>query len=162
MKRRIITLAVCFAVTAMIGFLFFLTLNNAVSQLPNVTQMTYNNSSEFYPITISKWEDYQSRMSTTDVSFCSELDETDIKNHTVTPVLTNENWFSVMNAPLTGSLKENTKAAVISSDLALKLYFNTDVLGKRLIIGSSEYTISGVYLHLFFLCIASGGLLCEG
>lgn len=145
MKKRIIILAVCFAVTAMIGVLFFASLNNAVSQLPNATQMTYNYSSEFYPITISKWEEYQDRISTTDVSFCSELDETDIKNQTVTPVLTNENWFSVMNIPLTGNHKENTKAAVISSDLALKLYFNTDILGKRLVIGSSEYIISGVY-----------------
>ena len=145
MKKRIIILAVCFAVTAMIGVLFFASLNNAVSQLPNATQMTYNYSSEFYPITISKWEEYQDRISTTDVSFCSELDETDIKNQTVTPVLTNENWFLVMNIPLTGNHKENTKAAVISSDLALKLYFNTDVLGKRLIIGNSEYIISGVY-----------------
>ena len=125
--------------------LLFATLNNAVSQLPNATQTTYDYNSEFYPITISKWEEYQNRFSTTDVSFCAELDETDVKDNAITPVLTNENYFSVMNIPIKGGLKENTKAAVISSDLALKLYFNTDVIGKKLIINNSEYIISGIY-----------------
>ena len=145
MKRRIIAFSVCAIITVIFSILFFSVLNNAASQLPNVTQMNYNYNADFYPITISKWEEYQNRFSTTDVSFCSELDETDIKNNTVTPVLTNENYFSVMSIPITGSLKENTKAAAISSDLALKLYFNTDVIGKKIVIGNSEYTISGVY-----------------
>jgi hypothetical protein len=145
MKRQIVAFSVCAFITAVISILLFLTLNNAVSQLPNTTQMTYNHNSEFYPITISKWENYQNRFSATDVSICSELDETDVKNNTVTPVLTNENFFSVMNISITGSLKENTKAAAVSSDLALKLYFNTDVIGKKLIINNSEYIISGVY-----------------
>lgn len=145
MKRRIIAFAICAFLTALISVLFFATLNNAVSQLPNAAQMTYDYNSEFYPITISKWEEYQNRFSTTDVSFCAELDETDVKNNTVTPVLTNENFFSVMNISITGSLKENTKAAAVSSDLALKLYFNTDVIGEKLIINNSEYIISGVY-----------------
>ena len=145
MKRRIIAFSVCAIITVIFSILFFSVLNNAASQLPNVTQMNYNHNAEFYPITISKWDEYQNRFSTTDVSFCSELDETDVKNNTVTPVLTNENYFSVMNIPLTGSLEKNTKAAAISSDLALKLYFNTDVIGKKIVIGNSEYTISGVY-----------------
>ena len=145
MKRRIIAFSVCAIITVIFSILFFSVLNNAASQLPNVTQMNYNHNADFYPITISKWEEYQNRFSTTDVSFCSELDETDIKNNTVTPILTNENYFSVMSIPITGSLKENTKAAAISSDLALKLYFNTDVIGKKIVIGNSEYTISGVY-----------------
>ena len=145
MKRRIIAFSICAFITAVISVLLFATLNNAVSQLPNATQMTYDYNSEFYPITISKWEEYQNRFSTTDVSFCAELDETDVKNNSVTPVLTNENWFPVMNIPITGGLKENTKAAAISIDLALKLYFNTDVIGKKLIINNSEYSISGVY-----------------
>ena len=145
MKRRIIAFAICAFLTALISVLFFATLNNAVSQLPNAAQMTYDYNSEFYPITISKWEEYQNRFSTTDVSFCAELDETDVKDNAITPVLTNENWFFVMNITITGGLKENTKAAVISSDLALKVYFNTDVIGKKLIINNSEYIISGIY-----------------
>ena len=145
MKRRIIAFSVCAIITVIFSILFFSVLNNAASQLPNVTQMNYNHNADFYPITISKWEEYQNRFSTTDASFCSELDETDIKNNTVTPVLTNENYFSVMSIPITGSLKENTKAATISSDLALKLFFNTDVIGKKLIINNSEYIISGIY-----------------
>ena len=145
MKRRIIAFAVCTFITAVISVLFFATLNNAASQLPNAAQMTYDYNSEFYPITISKWEEYQNRFSTADVSFCSELDETDVKDNAVTPVVTNENYFSVMNIPITGGLKENTKAAAISSDLALKLFFNTDVIGKKLVINNSEYIISGVY-----------------
>ena len=145
MKRRIVAFSVCAIITVISSVLLFSILNNATSQLPNVTQMNYNYNADFYPITISKWEEYQNRFSTTDVSFCSELDETDIKNNMVTPVLTNENYFSVMSIPITGSLKENTKAAAISSDLALKLYFNTNVIGKKIVIGNSEYTISGVY-----------------
>ena len=145
MKRRIIAFAVCTFITAVISVLFFATLNNAASQLPNAAQMTYDYNSEFYSITISKWEEYQNRFSTADVSFCSELDETDVKDNAVIPVLTNENYFSVMNIPITGGLKENTKAAAISSDLALKLFFNTDVIGKKLVINNSDYIISGVY-----------------
>lgn len=145
MKRRIIAFSICAFLTAVISVLFFATLNNAVFQLPNATQMTCDYNSEFYPITISKWEEYQNRFSTADVSFCSELDKTNVKSNAVTPVLTNENWFLVMNITITGGLKENTKAAVISSDLALKLYFNTDVIGKKLIINNSEYIISGIY-----------------
>ena len=79
------------------------------------------------------------------VLFLLHVLKTDVKNNTVTPVLTNENYFSVMSIPITGSLKENTKAAAISSDLALKLYFNTDVIGKKIVIGNLKYTISGVY-----------------
>lgn len=145
MKRRIVTCAVCAFVTAIISVLLFSTLNNAVSQLPNATQMTYNHNSDFYPITISKWEEYQDRFSTTDVTFCSELEKTNVKNIEVTPVLTNKNYFSVMSISVTGGLKENQKAAAISSDLALKLYFNTDVIGKKLVMNDSEYIISGIY-----------------
>lgn len=69
MKRQIIAFSICAFLTAVISVLFFATLNTAASQLPNATQMTYNHNSEFYPITISKWEEYQNRFSTTDVSF---------------------------------------------------------------------------------------------
>ena len=99
MKRRIVAFSVCAIITVISSVLLFSMLNNATSQLPNVTQMNYNYNADFYPITISKWEEYQNRFSTTDVSFCSELDETDIKNNTVTPVCTNENYFSVMSIP---------------------------------------------------------------
>lgn len=50
-----------------------------------------------------------------------------------------------MNTKINGNLSKNKKAAVISSDLALRLYFKTDVIGKNIIFDKKEYTISGVY-----------------
>ena len=54
MKRRIVAFSVCAIITVIFSILFFSVLNNAASQLPNVTQMNYNHNAEFYPIAISQ------------------------------------------------------------------------------------------------------------
>lgn len=54
------------------------------------------------------------------------------------PVLTNESYFEIYNHKLIGKgfIKENMenkdKVAVIESSLALKLFFNTNAVGKTI------------------------------
>lgn len=145
MKRRIIVCTILFVITVSVGVLFFSLINNSLSQLPNSIQMNYNCNSDLKSIKISDIEKYSERISMKSISFCAELYETDVKDFTVLPVLTNENYFEVMNIPLQGELPQNEKAAVISSDLAVKLFFNTDVIGKSIVIDNNEYKICGIY-----------------
>lgn len=80
------------------------------------------------PLIIENIENLSKRISLKQVSFCVELDETDVKEETVTPILTNENYFKIYGQTLNGSsiTKENIdnkdKVAVIGSSLALKLF----------------------------------------
>lgn len=145
MKRKIITTAFLLITTAFTSIFFFMCLNNATSQLPDSIQMNYNLTSDDSPIKISQFERYSKKITMRDVTFCSEQDLAKIKCFDITPVLTDENYFNVMNTKINGNLSKNKKAAVISSDLALRLYFKTDVIGKNIIFDKKEYTISGVY-----------------
>lgn len=145
MKRRIIVSAVLLTITVFTGALLLGLINNVLSQLPSSIQMNYNYNSDFAPISILDIEKYGNKMSMKGISFSAELYETEVKDFTVTPVLINENYFEVMNIPLQGELPKNEKAAVISSDLAVKLFFNTNVMGKTIVIDNNEYEICGIY-----------------
>lgn len=145
MKRNIIKCILLLFSALLITVYFFMCLNNATSQLPDSIQMNYNLSSDAPPIKISQFEKYSKKITMRDVTFCSEQDLAKIKCFDITPVLTDENYFNVMNTKINGNLNKNKKAAVISSDLALKLFFETDVIEKTIIIDNKEYTVSGVY-----------------
>lgn len=145
MKRKIILSTLLLIITLLITVFFFIYLNNATCQLPDSIQMNYNLSSKVPPIKISDFEKYSKKITMRDVTFCSEQDSIKIKCFDITPVLTDENYFNVMNTEINGNLSKNKKAAVISSDLALKVFFETDVIGKAIIIDNKEYTVSGVY-----------------
>lgn len=133
-----------------ISFVFCLSFyvsDNALNLLPPITQLNYNLKSDVSPLTI---EDLSERISFNNISFCAELEDTNFKEETATPVLTNENYFEIYNHKLIGKgfTKENMenkdKVAVIESSLALKLFFNTDAVGKTLTINNEIYTICGV------------------
>ncbi|MGN1138079.1 MAG: ABC transporter permease [Ruminococcus sp.] len=145
MKRKIILSVLLLIITLLITVLFFISVNNVTCQMPDSIQMNYNLSSDAAPIKISQFERYSKKIAMRDVTFCSEQDLAKIKCFDITPVLTDENYFNVMNTKINGNLSKNKKAAVISSDLALRLYFKTDVIGKTIIIYNKEYTVSGVY-----------------
>lgn len=149
-KKRIFSAVLVTVLTICVFCLCFYVSGNALRQLPSITQMNYNLKSDALPLTIADIEKLSERISFDGVSFCAELEETSVKAETVLPVLTNESYFEIYNHKLIGKgfTKENmenkNKVAVISSSLALKLFFNTDAVGKTITLNDEVYTICGV------------------
>lgn len=150
-NTRIAVLALITVLTVLV-FLFFLYLSdNAINQLPNVKQLNYNYASKSEPLKISYMQKLSERVSLSKITFCSELEESSVKEETVVPVLTNEYYFEIYRYSLNGSgitkemVNHKEKKAVIGSDLAIKLFFNTDVVGKTITINDEAYTVCGVY-----------------
>lgn len=150
-KLRIFLIFLLGTVTVFLFWLCFYFTGNALNQMPRVTQMNYNLNSGSASLTISDMQRLSERISMKLVSFCSELGETYIKEEAVTPVLTNENYFEIYEAEINGSgiteefIKNNERVAVIGSRLAVKLFFNTDVVGKTIEINNNKYKICGVF-----------------
>ncbi len=151
MKRNIVPLVLSTVFALAILISSFALINNARAQLPQITQLIYNYNSNMPPLYISDFEEFSNRFSIKSISFCSELDEVNINEQTVTPVLTNNNFFEVTKYTIYGeditdqNLKNRDKVAIISSTLALKLFFNIDAVGKIININDENYTIVAVY-----------------
>lgn len=149
-KKNIFSAVLITALTAFVFCLCFYFSVNALNQLSGITQMNYNLKSDTKPLTIKDIEGLSERLYFNKVSFCAELEETNIKAETVTPVLTNENHFEIYNHKLIGkgfteeNVENKDKVAVIGSSLALKLFFNTDAVGKTITLNNVTYKISGV------------------
>lgn len=149
-KKRIFSAVLVTVLTICVFCLCFYVSGNALNQLPSITQMNYNLKSDALPLTIADIEKLSERISFDGVSFCAELEETSVKAETVLPVLTNESYFEIYNHKLIGKgfTKENMenkdKVAVIESSLALKLFFNTNAVGKTITLNDEVYTICGI------------------
>ena len=149
-KKKILSVALISVLTVFVFCLCFYFSGNALNQLPSITQMNYNLKSDEKPLTVKNMNNLSDRISFNQVSFCVELDETNVKEETVTPVLTNEFYFEIYGQKLNGNsiteenIKNENKVAVISSSLALKLFFNTDAVGKTITLNDEVYTICGV------------------
>lgn len=149
-KKKILSVALISVLTVFVFCLCFYFSGNALNQLPSITQMNYNLKSDEKPLTVKDMNNLSDRISFNQVSFCVELDETNVKEETVTPVLTNEFYFEIYEQKLNGNsiaeenIKNENKVAVISSSLALKLFFNTDAVGKTITLNDEVYTICGV------------------
>lgn len=149
-KKKILSVALISVLTVFVFCLCFYVSGNALNQLPSITQMNYNLKSDEKPLTVKDMNNLSDRISFNQVSFCVELDETNVKEETVTPVLTNEFYFEIYGQKLNGNsiteenIKNENKVAVISSSLALKLFFNTDAVGKTITLNDEVYTICGV------------------
>lgn len=149
-KKKILSVALISVLTVFVFCLCFYFSGNALNQLPSITQMNYNLKSDEKPLTVKDMNNLSDRISFNQVSFCVELDETNVKEETVTPVLTNELYFEIYGQKLNGNsiteenIKNENKVAVISSSLALKLFFNTDAVGKTITLNDEVYTICGV------------------
>lgn len=149
-KKRILSVVLITALNLAVFCTCFYISGNALDQLTSITQMNYNLKSDSLPLTIKDIESLSARISLNQVSFCADLDETIVKEETVTPVLTNEFYFEIYGQKLNGDsiTKENIenedKVAVIGSNLALKLFFNTNAVGKIITINDENYTICGV------------------
>ena len=149
-KKKILSVALISVLTVFVFCLCFYFSGNALNQLPSITQMNYNLKSDEKPLTVKDMNNLSDRISFNQVSFCVELDQTNVKEETVTPVLTNEFYFEIYGQKLNGNsiteenIKNENKVAVISSSLALKLFFNTDAVGKTITLNDEVYTICGV------------------
>lgn len=149
-KKKILSVALISVLKVFVFCLCFYFSGNALNQLPSITQMNYNLKSDEKPLTVKDMNNLSDRISFNQVSFCVELDETNVKEETVTPVLTNEFYFEIYGQKLNGNsiteenIKNENKVAVISSSLALKLFFNTDAVGKTITLNDEVYTICGV------------------
>lgn len=149
-KKKILSVALISVLTVFVFCLCFYFSGNALNQLPSITQMNYNLKSDEKPLTVKDMNNLSDRISFNQVSFCVELDETNVKEETVTPVLTNEFYFEIWGQKLNGNsiteenIKNKDNVAVISSSLALKLFFNTDAVGKTITLNDEVYTICGV------------------
>lgn len=149
-KKKILFAVLTTALTVSVFCICFYISGNALNQLSSITQMNYNLKSDDLPVTIQDIENLSERISFKQVSFCTELEQVNVKEESVTPVLTNEFYFEIYGQALNGSgiTKENienkNKVAAISSGLALKLFFNTDAVGKTITLNDEAYTICGV------------------
>lgn len=149
-KKKILSAVLMTALSVLILCLCFYLSNNALDQLPGVTQMNYNLKADEMPLTVNDINKLSDKISFNKVSFCAEIDETNAKEETVLPVLTNEYYFEIYKQALNGNsiTKDNIankdKVAVIGSRLALKLFFNTDAVGNTITINNENYTVCGV------------------
>lgn len=135
-------------------FLLLFTASNALNRIPSVTQINYNKSSDIKPFTVSKAVETDKRINEIYVgeptlSFCAEAKETEVRENSVTPVLVNERFFNNYKIDA-GNFQKNS--AVISKDLALKLYLNTNAVGKPLELFGKTYKVSAVYDRSDGLC----------
>lgn len=150
-RKKILSVALISVLTVFVFCLCFYFSGNALNQLPGITQMNYNLKSDEKPLTVKDMNNLSDRISFNQVSFCAELDETNVKEETVTPVLTNEFYFEIYGQKLNGdsiteeNIKNENKVAVIGSNLALKLFFNTNAVGKIITINDENYTVCGVF-----------------
>lgn len=127
-------------------------INNSVqSQLKSVTQLRYNENSGDSSLPILDIENISEKINMNDVSFCSEQDLVAVKGENITPVLTNEFYFENYGNLIFGSgisednIQKKENCAVISDSLALKLFLNTNAVGKVMEIEERNYKVIGVY-----------------
>ena len=149
-KRKVVSFLLLLLLTVSVFIANIIIIENAKGQLPDVTQLTYDKNSETAPKTVSELENLFERITDKGIAFCSEGKETKIKEETVTTVLVNENWFSDYKTEINGenisskNIDNRDKVAIIGSSLALKLFFTTDAVGKKICIDGNQYTICGV------------------
>lgn len=150
-KKHIITSILLLVLTAT-SFVFLLNfLNNAESQFPEIAQVNYNMSSGEAPASVEVINKLSQRLSSKSMSFTSEADAIRIKDIDVLPVYTTHSLLDLYESELIGEsfteddVSTGAKKIIISDTLALKLYFNTDVIGKEFIINGESFIVSGVY-----------------
>lgn len=148
--KWIITSFVLFLLTAT-AFVFILHFSdNAQSKFPNIAQVNYNTSSGEAPASVKIINKLSQRLSSESMSFTSESEVTKIKDTEVMPVYTTHSLLDLYGWELSGEgfteddVSKGAKKIIISDTLALKLYFNTVVIGKELIINGEYFIVSGV------------------
>lgn len=150
-KKHIITSVLLLVLTAT-AFVFLLIFSdNAESQFPEIAQVNYNMSSGEAPASVKVINKLSHRLSSKSMSFTSEAEAIRIKDIDVLPVYTTHSLLDLYESELIGEsfteddVSTGAKKIIISDTLALKLYFNSDVIGKEFIINGESFIVSGVY-----------------
>lgn len=150
-KRKITLFVVCFLIVTLLFCPCFYFINNATSKFPSITQANYNMDSFDSSITVNEFDKLAELVSVEEVGFTSECKSTYVKDQLVTPVLTTSNYFSLCEMQLWGEgiteehINNKTAVVVISDELALKIYLNTNCIGKTFFINDREFVVSGIY-----------------
>lgn len=122
---------------------FFYLTSNLTGQLPNATLLNYNLKSDIESLKIADMEMIFNRISNNGVGFCCELEEVKINEETVRVVLVDENFLDVMN--ICKDKISTGNIAIISNNLALKLFFNTRAENDELELYDKTFKIEYVY-----------------
>lgn len=122
---------------------FFYLTSNLTGQLPNATLLNYNLKSDIESLKIADMEMIFNRISNNGVGFCCELEEVKINEETVRVVLVDENFLDVMN--ICKDKISTGNVAIISNNLALKLFFNTRAENDELELYDKTFKIEYVY-----------------
>ena len=150
-KKHIVILVTFLLLTVMAlsGCLIFA--ENALTKLPFAGTANFNALEGSEPIPVSYFDKISRRVRTKHYSFTSETEAVSLKGFEVIPTYTTCDYFAILNEPLKGESfteddqKSLEKKVIISDTLALKLYFNTDAVGKTLVLNDEEYIVSGIY-----------------
>lgn len=151
LKKHIVILTTFLLLSALAlsGCLFFA--ENSLAKLPFAGTANFNALEGSEPIEVSYFDKISKRVRTKHYSFTSETEEVLLKGYEVVPTYTTCDYFTILNEPLNGlrfteaDQKDLKKKVIISDTLALKLYFNTDAVGKTLILNDEEYTVCGIF-----------------
>lgn len=149
-KKRLSAVILTSALLILVFCLSFGLTDNALNQLPNITQLNLNLAQDKSPLKIEDIENLSERISMKKVSFCSELSQVSVNGEEITPVLTNDKYFEIYETQFSGEgitedmVLNGEKTAVITSTLAQNLFFNTDAVGKTISLDGEEYKICGV------------------
>ena len=151
LKKHIVITLVFFLLFsfALSGCVFFA--DNAIEKLPYAGMANFNPLEGSEPIKVSYFDKISKRVRTKHYSFTSETEAVNVKDTEVIPTYITCDYFEILNEPLKGSSfteeDQNTaqKKIIISDTLALKLYFNTDVVGKTFELNGEEYVVSGIF-----------------
>lgn len=147
MKKNIITSAILFFLTLISFILSLYLIQNFNKKVPDITQVNYDYKSEISPLTIKDALKISKGIKemvieNPSLSFCGEAKNTDIKGFEIKPVLTNRLYFKNHNLKVKNF---NSDSIVISKQFALKLFFNYDVIGKKVSLYNKQYSIVGLY-----------------
>ena len=150
-KQHIITTVVLVLLTATVFLCLLNFSDNAKSQFSDIAQVNYNTNSGYAPASVEVINKLSQRLSSKSMSFTSEAETVRIKDTDVLPVYTTHSLIDLYESKLIGDgfteddVSTGAKKIIISDTLALKLYFNTDVVGKEFIINDERFIVSGVY-----------------
>lgn len=108
--------------------------------------------SSHIPVTFSDYQDYLKMYEDLqDTAVYSELEETTVKDKSVTPVLINENYLNYSSISYTGEgitrqmTDKKQRAAVISRTFAQKYFYGESYINKTFKMNGVRYKVTGVY-----------------